>query len=126
MEYAGDLASKVPVSTYNGVGTSWRIVLATDADVTLTSNISTTNPFNQVVRSFNGGIPAEFANKSYEVKLYKNGSTVPYKTLTGTTVASGGWQVWFDESATFTGTKDLLTKYEIVIKDIFSSCKLDA
>lgn len=56
MEYAGDLASKVPVSTYNGVGTNWRIALATDADVTLTSNISTTNPFNQVVRSINGGI----------------------------------------------------------------------
>jgi hypothetical protein len=118
MEYAGDLASKVPVSTYNGVGTNWRIVLATDADVTLTSNISTTNPFNQVVRSINGGIPAEYANKSYEVKLYKNGETVPYKTLTGTTVASGVNQVWFDESATFTGTTDLLTKYEIIIKDI--------
>ena len=117
-EYAGDLASKVPVTGYNSIGTSWRIVLATDADVTLTSNISTTNPFNQVVRSFNGGIPAEFANKSYEVKLYKNGSTVPYKTLTGTTVASGVNQVWFDESATFTGTTDLLTRYEVTIKDI--------
>ena len=118
MEYAGDLASKVPVSTYNGVGTSWRIVLATDADITLTSNISTTNPFNQVVRSINGGIAAEYANKSYEVKLYKNGETVPYKTLTGTTVASGVNQVWFDESATFTGTTDLLTKYEVVVKGI--------
>ena len=118
MEYAGDLASKVPVSTYNGVGTSWRIALATDADVTLTSNISTTNPFNQVVRSINGGIPAEYANKSYEVKLYKNGETVPYKTLTGTTVTAGVNQVWFDESATFTGTTDLLTRYEIIIKDI--------
>ena len=118
MEYAGDLASKVPVSTYNGVGTNWRIALATDADVTLTSNISTTNPFNQVVRSINGGIPAEYANKSYEVKLYKNGETVPYKTLTGTTVTAGVNQVWFDESATFTGTTDLLTRYEIIIKDI--------
>ena len=117
-EYAGDLASKVPVTTYNSIGTAWRIVLATDADVTLTSNISTTNPFNQVVRSFNGGIPAEFANKSYEVKLYKNGSATPYKTSIGTTVASGVSQVWFDESATFTGTTDLLTRYEVTIKDI--------
>lgn len=72
MEYAGDLASKVPVSTYNAVGTGWSIVLATDADITLTSNISTTNPFNQIVRSLSG-IPAEYRNKSYEVKLYKNG-----------------------------------------------------
>ena len=118
VEYVGELASKVPVSAYNGVGTNWRIVLATDADVTLTSNISTTNPFNQVVKSTNGGILAEYANKSYEVKLYKNGETVPYKTLTGTTVASGVNQVWFDESATFTGTTDLLTRYEITIKDI--------
>ena len=117
-QYVGELASKVPSGSYNGTSTTWCIILAKSADVTLTSNISTTNPFNQVVKSFNRGIPAEFANKSYEVKLYKNGSTVPYKTLTGTTVASGVNQVWFDESATFTGTTDLLTKYEVVVKGI--------
>ena len=116
-QYVGELASKVPSGSYNGTSTTWRIILAKSADVTLTSNISTTNPFNQVVKS-SSWLYDEFKNKNYEVKLYKNGSTVPYKTLTGTTVASGGNQVWFDESATFTGTTDLLTKYEVVVKGI--------
>ena len=127
--YVGELASKV--TSYNGVATTFNIVLAKDADVTLTSSILPSvpgKPFNQIVKSINGGIPAEYANKQYEVKLYKNGSTTPYNTLTGTTVASGVNQVWFDESATFTGTKDLLTKYEITIKDVkaYSTTQQDA
>ena len=115
--YVGELATKVQNYSYNGAYSYYGIVLAKDSDITLTSSIDTLGkPFIQVVKS-SSSISSEFFNKQYEVKLYKNGSATPYKTFTSTTGTSS-YQDWFDESATFTGTTDLLTKYEITIKDV--------